>query len=116
MLSELFTTALELQESILPFTSLCDTSGRLVLQAASWYTTERVAQQTCVISESANMASGHTAHSFVSGRPPCGKACNGDALQLGASEVLQDQGFLLFLYFSASSMLFDLWLLQQIQH
>ena len=84
-----------------------------MLQAASWYTTERVAQQMCVISEFANMASKPAANRFASGQPPCGKVCNRDLLQLAMSEVLQDQDTLLFLCSSASSMsFFEFWLLQ----
>ena len=67
----------------------------------------------CVISESANMASKPAASRFVSGQPPCGKACNRELLQLATSEVLEDQGALLFPCFFASFMsLSDFWLLQ----
>lgn len=85
-----------------------------MLQAPSWYTMKAVAQQTCVISESANMASNPIARRLASGQPPCGKACKRYLLQLATSEVLEDQGVLLFLCFFASPMSFiALWLLQQ---
>lgn len=51
------------------------------------------------------MAVNSAASRFASGQPPCGNACNRDLLQPTTSEVLEDQGFLLFLCFSAFSML-----------
>jgi hypothetical protein len=53
------------------------------------------------------MASKPAANRFVSGQPPCGKACNRELLQLATSEVLEEQGALLFLCFSASFMSFS---------
>lgn len=83
---------------------LCSTWGRLVLQAASWYTCEEL-HDRCLLFPNLQT---WLQNCFASGQLPCSKACNRDLLQLAMSEVLEEQSTLLFLCSSAPSVSFFL--------